>query len=129
MAGRMIEVDPHGKAAKEPGSKLDAGKNQPSYAVEYFPRAIGAISDIGEFGARKYTRGGWKTVPDGKLRYKDAMLRHLLKEYIEGPYDQDSKLLHLAHLAWNAMAILELELSGGTPMQQPYPRTEEGATD
>jgi len=129
------ERDPHGKSAKEPGSKLDAGKCQPTFAIEYFPRSIRAISDIGEFGAKKYTRGGWKSVPNGKLRYLDAAFRHLLDIFIKGHWDKDSRMLHLSHAAWNVMAVLELvliDMENGQPTDlahHEYPRTEEGATD
>jgi hypothetical protein len=107
----LQESDPLGKTAKEPGSKLDAGKAPVLRgAIQYFPRAIRYLAEISEIGAKKYSWKGWEKVPDGINRYGDAMLRHLLDEEIKGPIDEDTKCLHAAQVAWNAMARLELIL-------------------
>lgn len=105
------EVDPNGKNPHEPGAKLDDGK-APVYrgVIAYFPRAIKEVAKVSAFGASKYTWNGWETVPDGISRYSDANGRHIADEAIEGPYTLDSKLLHKAHAAWNALAALELTL-------------------
>lgn len=105
------EYDPTGKAPGEPGAKLDAGK-PPVYrgCIAYFPRALEAVADISAIGAEKYTWEGWRTVPDGLNRYSDALGRHATREKYEGLYDPDTKKLHAAHLAWNALARLELIL-------------------
>lgn len=104
----MTETDPNGIGQHNPGSKLDANKPQASLLID-FGRALLAVAEVGSFGAKKYTRGGWQYVEDGKNRYTDAMIRHLLKEQIE-EFDKDSELLHAAHCAWNALARLELML-------------------
>jgi hypothetical protein len=49
-------------------------------------------------------------VPNGIDRYTDAAYRHLLKEAQGEMVDPDSKLLHAAHTAWNALARLDLIL-------------------
>lgn len=93
-----------------PGAvKYDAGK-APIYrgAVAYFPVAIEAVSTVSEFGARKYAWSGWRHVPDGINRYTDAMARHLLAEAKGEVCDSDSGLPHAWHVAWNALARLEL---------------------
>lgn len=91
--------------------KLDGGKVAVFQgAIDYFPRAIEAVASISQFGASKYAWKGWEGVEDGYNRYSNAMVRHLLKPGIEGPFDSDSKLLHDAHCAWNAMARLEIRL-------------------
>jgi hypothetical protein len=74
-----------------------------------FGKALTAVAEIGTFGARKYTRGGWQYVEGGRDRYTAALLRHLLKENYEST-DPDSGLLHAAHAAWNALARLDLIL-------------------
>ena len=102
----MREVDPNGKSANEPGAKLDAGKVRPALVIQGFRKALLAISEVGTFGAAKYTDNGWKSVPDGRKRYEDALYRHLLAEGV----DEQSGLPHLAHAAWNLLAMLELEL-------------------
>jgi hypothetical protein len=78
--------------------------------VQYFPRALMAVAGISDFGAAKYARGGWKYVPDGYNRYSDALARHLLLKESGELVDEESSLLHDAHLAWNALARLELYL-------------------
>lgn len=107
----MIEKDPTGKSANEPGAKLDDGKILAGL-LDDFAMALLAVAEVGTFGAKKYTRGGWQSVPDGIQRYRDAMWRHLLQERHES-CDQDSGLLHAAHRAWNALAELELILRDG----------------
>lgn len=94
------------------GVKLDTGKTRLwSVLLEYFPRALMAVGDVSEFGANKYCVGGWKDVDNAQPRYRDALVRHLLARTIE-EVDQDSGLDHDAHLAWNALATLELKLRG-----------------
>jgi hypothetical protein len=107
----VSEADPTGRKPHEAGAKLDLGKS-PIYrgAIDYFPRAIKAVAQVSHFGATKYTWKGWETVPDGIARYSDAIGRHLVDEAIEGPITKDSGLLHAAHTAWNALAVLELKL-------------------
>lgn len=94
--------------------KDDSGKAPIAQGVfEYFPRALEAVATVSQFGFEKYGEwGGWRRVPDGFNRYKDALGRHLLDAGKEA-YAHDSKLLHRAHLAWNALATLELLLQDG----------------
>jgi hypothetical protein len=104
----MNEVDPNGINQHAEGAKLDYGKPDASLLL-MFGKALTAVAEVGTFGARKYTRGGWQSVTDGRNRYTAAMLRHVLKENNED-HDPDSGLLHAAHATWNALARLELML-------------------
>lgn len=104
------ERDPHGRSAKEPGSKLDAGKNRLGLVLLDFSRALEVVGEVGTYGANKYTPKGWITVPNGHERYTDAMLRHLLCEAQGELLDRDTALLHSGHMAWNALARLEITL-------------------
>lgn len=106
------EIDPHGKDANESGAKLDAGKPRVGLVIGGFARALMEVSEVGTFGANKYTDNGWIDVPDGIQRYTDAMYRHLAKESMGELLDQDSEILHAAHTAWNALARLDLMLRG-----------------
>lgn len=107
----VSERDPNGKSAHEAGSKLDAGKPAVMRGVvQYFPRALVAVASVSQYGAAKYTWGGWESVPDGVQRYTDALGRHLVGETIDGPADPETGLLHAAQTAWNALARLELML-------------------
>lgn len=104
-----MELTPDGLDQHEPGAKVDAGKPMCDVVVGGFPRAMLEVSKVGTFGATKYTPDGWKEVADGQRRYTDAMLRHYFKSKFEDN-DPDSELLHLAHMAWNALALLELNI-------------------
>ena len=90
-------------------TKFDGGKS-PIYrgAVSYFPNAISAVATVSAFGASKYSWDGWRGVDDGFNRYSDALVRHLTYEGQGEVLDPDSGLLHAAHIAWNALARLEL---------------------
>ncbi len=107
----MTEHDPTGRNQHEPGAKLDAGKPRPALVLGGFSRALRAVTEVGTFGAAKYTDNGWRTVPDGPQRYTDAMLRHWLADPGGLSPDHDSGLAHAAHLTWNALARLELMLT------------------
>lgn len=104
-----IERDPHGIDPHTPGAKLDAGKVQVALIFDHMPRALSAVAEVATFGAGKYTPGGWRQVPDGITRYRNAGDRHRLARGIDA-CDADSTLLHLAHEAWNRLAELELYL-------------------
>lgn len=105
------ETDPHGRDPHTPGAKLDAGKVRVDLIFDDMALALIEVARVATYGAQKYTEGGWLDVPNGYQRYTAAMDRHRLAEAIE-PYDPDSQLLHAAHLAWNAVARLELVLRG-----------------
>ena len=75
-----------------------------------FSRALWEVGNVGTYGANKYTDRGWVSVPNGKERYGDALLRHYLLHRQGESRDPESECYHLAHLAWNALAILELAL-------------------
>ncbi len=104
------ESDPTGRAAHEPGAKMDQGKNRLGLVLGDFSHALKAVGEIGTFGANKYSAHGWTKVPGGAERYTDALYRHLLDEACGESIDTDSGLNHAAHTAWNALARLELKL-------------------
>lgn len=106
----MSEKDPSGLAANQPGAKLDAGKVMAAQILRQFPRALMGVAEVGSFGARKYSLGGWQHVENGEARYADAGSRHELRRAMGEVFDTDSKLHHLKHEAWNKLAELELYL-------------------
>lgn len=107
------EKDPHGKDPHEPGSKLDDGKTRFfEHLFTYFPRALARVEAVSAYGAKKYTRMGWATVPDGVARYTEAMIRHILAE-ADGETLDVSGLHHDEQIAWNSLARLELRIRGG----------------
>jgi hypothetical protein len=107
-----LELDPNGNDPHQPGAKLDLGKAEYDMFLFSFPNAAAAVDRIGKFGARKYTKGGFLEVPNGQVRYSNALMRHHVKHLQGELTDPDSGELHLAHKAWNALAELELYLRG-----------------
>lgn len=92
------------------GVKDDAGKVRMGLVVGDFAYALEAVGEVGTYGARKYVPGGWREVPGARERYMDAMLRHLLHRMQGELRDPESGKDHLAHVAWNALAVLELTM-------------------
>lgn len=105
-----VEADPHGLDAHTPGAKLDAGKLRPALVFRGFANALTEVVKVGTYGANKYSPDGWLSVENGLERYEDADLRHMLAGMRGQELDPDTQILHAAHKAWNALAVLELLL-------------------
>lgn len=99
----------HKKNQHEAGVKLDTNKPDVDLVFRGFPRALLAVAEVATFGAKKYTPDGWREVENAERRYSSAMDRHRLHGAIE-ECCEESNLLHDAHIAWNALARLELKL-------------------
>lgn len=92
------------------GHKHDGNKLRPSL----FPIAGKKwVLKVLEFGAKKYSKNGWKSVPEAVDRYTEALLRHTdaVSEALNetgNPFvlDEDSGLPHLAHVGCNALFLL-----------------------
>lgn len=89
--------------------KYDDGKLKAHIMFEDFPLALQELVAVCTYGDLKYERSSWKTVPDAKTRYSDAKARHIILAGTE-LLDEESRLYHLAHEAWNCLALLQLEL-------------------
>ena len=100
--------DPTGTDQHAPGAKMDGGKPLAGLLLD-FGLALEAVAELGTFGAKKYSRGGWQSVPDGIQRYEDAMMRHMLRVRTE-KIDPETNLPHLYAVAWNSLALLELAI-------------------
>jgi hypothetical protein len=71
--------------------------------------AVERVVEVLEYGAKTYSEDGWRTVPDGRRRYTDALIRHMVA-YLRGEErDATSGLWHMAHVACNALFLLELK--------------------
>ena len=70
-----------------------------------FKEPLLELCKVWEFGADKYSKSNWKQVANGRDRYTNAMLRHLVQED-DNPVDNESRLLHASHIAFNALARL-----------------------
>ena len=90
------------------GTKADrhnSGKPQLSFILSA-PNAISEIAKVFEFGVEKYARDNWKKGLD-RNETVDSLLRHLTAAENGEILDNESKLQHLAHVAWNAIVLLE----------------------
>lgn len=117
-----LEVDPHGKDPHAPGAKLDGGKLLGWLFMSGFSRALECVADVTTKGARKYTPGGWATVPNGAERYMEAFARHQFdlgkgEVFDNGPGGTGCR--HKAQMIWNLLASLELELRAEAGQQNP----------
>lgn len=90
--------------------KFDQGKPHVYSVLRYFPRALEQVARVNEHGAKLHGWNTWSDIPDASSRYADAQLRHELAQCQGILHDTDSKLLHQAHIVWNALARLELML-------------------
>lgn len=98
------------------GKKFDSDKAPIVQGLfNYFPNALLAVAEVSKYGKEKYNveyeDQNWRGVANGFTRYTDAAGRHLVMESLEGLYDSESRLMHAAHMAWNALARLEFLLS------------------
>ena len=94
------------------GAKDDSGKLRMGLVLSGFIPSLLEVCKIGTFGANKYTANGWQEVEKGYDRYEDAMFRHWAAFKMGEKNDPESGFPHLAHFAWNALAILTFYLKG-----------------
>lgn len=89
---------------------------------EGFPNAVMAVSEVMTWAAehKGYKPHDWKHLPQAETAFLAAGSRHRVKRHIQTAeglspaerVDDESKLLHLAHEAFNVLAQLELTLTG-----------------
>ena len=105
------EVRPYDLTDDGTGKKYDAGKSMVGTLCRVFPRALLEIGKCIEFGTHKYPDpANWKKVEGAYKRYQDSMMRHYLKHCSDITNDEETGILHLAHMCWNGLAVLELYL-------------------
>lgn len=90
----------------EKGVKDDSGKLMMSLMPQ---EALIGLAEVLTFGANKYVPNGWKTVPNGKQRYEDALLRHYCAYKSGEQNDPESGLSHLKHMLTNIAFLVYLE--------------------
>ena len=96
------------------GKKSDSGKTMMSLLMVQFGDLNKQVADVLTYGAEKYPKpplhDNWRGVPNGKIRYTDAMYRHLHAYFVEGEkVDPETGLSHLAHAISNAHFVYELD--------------------
>lgn len=95
---------------KPQGVKADKGKPRLGLVLVEVPHALEKVGTLLGFGADKYAVGNWDKVPEGEMRYLDALMRHLTSHHKGEKVDPESGELHLAHAAVNIMFLLDKEL-------------------
>lgn len=68
------------------------------------------IAEVYTAGAAKYGDHNWENLENGYERYKGAMLRHLTEVEKGNAIDEDTGCLHIAQVAWNAIAMVHFKL-------------------
>ena len=69
------------------------------------------IVEVYHFGAKKYSENSWQNLDNGYNRYKAALFRHVEAFESGEMTDKESGLNHLAHAAWNCLAMLYFALN------------------
>lgn len=97
--------------------KADNGKIRMSLLMSQFGDLLEDTAGVLTFGAEKYPKppldDSWKDVPNGEMRYQDALYRHLKAFLADGEsLDPESKRHHLSHAICNIL-FLHSMLEGG----------------
>lgn len=77
--------------------------------IQDFGLALQSVARVTAMGCEKHgPLGGWRNVPDFRREYQNKKARHAIAGIVdEGGLDEESGLPHLAHEAWNALALLQ----------------------
>ena len=86
------------------GTKHDNGKPLIGDMIIDYKEQMLELCKVFEHGTKTYGLGNWKRVENGKDRFTNAMIRHLLRE--DEVYDAETGLLHAAQVFFNAGARL-----------------------
>ena len=94
---------------KPVGMKNDRKDDKPMW--ELLPLlTIEEVVKVYTAGAKKYAPNNWMHLENGYERYKAALFRHIC-EFERGNWrDADTGCIHLAQVAWNAIAMLHIEM-------------------
>ena len=89
------------------GKRYDQGKNRLDLLSFC---ALWQVGAVGTRGSVKYADRNW----EGGMCYSRTLgcaLRHIFKWAVGHKYDEESGLHHMAHAAWNIMALLHFEMN------------------
>lgn len=93
------------------GKKLDSNKPEIWRMLQQFPLALEQVTKCSMFGHEKYKNndGDWQNfsrLDNAYERFSNSLCRHIM----EGGLNDESNLDNDAHVAWNALARLEVKL-------------------
>ena len=75
------------------------------------PEWLEALAQVMTHGAQKYAERNWEKGMDWS-KVLGPLLRHVLAWQRGEELDPESKLHHMAHVAWNALALMYYEQQG-----------------
>ena len=107
------------------GRKDDTGKLRWSL----FPKGtLKLVLEVLEIGAKKYDVDNWKKVPNARVRYYDALMRHIDAWWGGQKDDPEDGKHHLAHAACCLLFLLSLDESqvGRPEVQESRPVAQRG---
>lgn len=106
VCGHSLYPDvPSCECSSEKAIKADVGKTGGwrMLAWDVIPELLG----IYQYGIKKgYLKDSWRNV--APERYEDALMRHMTAHLQGEERDPESGLRHIAHVAWNALAVMAL---------------------
>ena len=89
------------------GRKDDAGKLR--WSLFDLP-GLEEVLRVSEGGAKEYGDNNYRKVPNKRTRYYNALMRHIVEWRKGRTHDRKSKRFQMAHVAWNALALLEFDM-------------------
>lgn len=101
---KPTEEKTEGKTESKKNDRID---RKPRWELLPLPD-LEDVVEVYTFGAEKYGPHTWRDLEDGFDRYKAALLRHLVSFDSGEEFDEESGLPALAHMAWNAIAMLAI---------------------
>ena len=110
VLGGNVTVRTRIEGDKEP-TKAEDRKATPVYSgvLKYFPNALKEVSKCSLAGQKQHNHGNELYWDKNKSTdNEDALVRHLI-DHSSNPLDDDG-VLHLAKVAWRALASLEIYL-------------------
>ena len=104
----FTNINPNSEEHKEDGVKYDNGKPLAGDMIIIFPHALMGVAKCIEWGSHKYPQtDNYIRLENGYKRYINGLMRHMLKICLGQEYDDETKLPHIYHVCWNALAICE----------------------
>ena len=103
------------------GRKDDTGKLRWGLLRKSLALPLEAVIRVLMFGASKYGDENWQLVANPKVRYRDALDRHLAEIDKGVMVDPDTGEHHMAHVATNALFLLWFYLTGEEKATAPAP--------
>lgn len=91
------------------GIKYDKGKLELSKLLALSDDMLSElceVSDVVDYGARKYSSDNWKRLENGRRRYAAAACRHIRSLMNGEIIDSESGLTHAAHAITNVLFLL-----------------------